>query len=247
MEEEKNFVYQTIKRKIYSPGLLIPVGICLALAITVLFFAEPATPSDESARFFITGFFMIFVIVFGHAFYVANRNMRTALHIKENGTRYDGRVINAQKRYVRTSKNTRVYTDLLVEFKESFDTNYIVSYSFPYDLKLKGDFGLFDPVTKADYVDEESRVRHTQYRSNGYITFDNHDGMGKPYIYDGSKLKNYLLDNDLTCSVFELDGKYVVDDFIGLDRSKVMSKKLIEIIIPLLFIGVAISICFLNR
>ena len=56
-----------------------------------------------------------------------NQLENKALYIKENGNQYQGKVINAQKRYVRTSKNTRVYTDLLVEFKESFDTNYIVS------------------------------------------------------------------------------------------------------------------------
>lgn len=230
------FVLKTIKREIKEKGILLVVGIFLALTFLVLFVAEPATPDDESARFFIAGFFLLFAVVFGRVFLQANKNNSNALNIKNNGRQYKGRVINARKRIVRSSKrnSSKVYTDILVEFKEGVDTNYI-SVVFPYELKLKGEFSLFDPVTKEDEITEETYIRRSQYISKGYVTYDNHDNLGRGFIYEGSKVKNYLLDNDLECTVFELDGKYVVDDYRGYDKNKAMSHEFMNKVFPAIF------------
>lgn len=214
MKENNDFIIRVIKKKIYSAVLLAPITIFLLLTWIVLFKAEPANPGDESAKFYIATFFMFFVIFFGWIFYNTNKKMKFALYIKENGKQYQGRVINAQKRYVRTRDGyQKKYIDVLVEFTEGFCSKYIVVRGLPYNLKLKDDSNSFGSSNISDEIDEELKIVHSQYMSKGYITFDNHDQLGKEIIYTGSKIKNFL-ENDLTCTVFELDGKYVVDDYV---------------------------------
>lgn len=102
---------------------------------------------------------------------------------------------------------------LLIEFFDGNKDRLIVS-SFPYDIKTNHPTLLNRiDMDEYNYCYNENKVEHIQYDGNGYTTFDNYEGNGKICKYTDSRNKNY--EGDLTCRVYEYEGKYVVDDFEG--------------------------------
>lgn len=244
MDQENNVV------KLYNKGIknissLIVCTIMLGLMFLILFVAEPASGSDDGARLFITCFFLLFFIVFFKNFYDSNVANKNALFIKENGNVYYGKVLHVKKVHKRSSKgHSRTYRYLLVGFNDGNVNRLILSRNFPYKI-YTNEPDLFDIMKNTEVVDEyrqsrsENVIDHVQYVGKGYITFNPNEDKTRAVYFNESASKNY--EGELTCKVFEYDGKYVVDDIEGYDMNIIRSNKMISAIIIIVWLVIVAS------
>lgn len=180
---------------------------------------------------------------------------KNALNIKENGRVLKGNVIYIDRK--------------MVEYKKSIETRFLVSFvergfeeKFILTEVLDGNFNTIprkkDPegaVPSESYM----HINIKQFFSNGYIRIDDDynriDKTNMPeetykehckeeYVYN----KTIYLNNfykKITCDVFELDGKYVVDNYEGVqymirEKRKLTWKDYLSLsIICVLLLGIA--------
>lgn len=90
----------------------------------------------------------------------------------------------------------------------------------------------------------ENIINHTQYIGNGYIVFENADSKMKRYVYNESANKNF--ECEITCKVYEYEGKYVIDDFEGLDMKKIKRSNLFLKIFIALWFALIIFVLYKN-
>ena len=152
-----------------------------------------------------------FSLILGWAFWKLNTENKNRVFVKKNGQVYDGRVLHVR---VKKIKN-RVDRRLLVELFDGNERRLIVSEHFPYHIDRVSSKNVNEEEYNRCY--KENIIEHIQYYGNGYIAFEETEQTKFLYRYKKSKNKNY--NGDLTCRVYEFEGKYVVDDFEGYSYS----------------------------
>ena len=238
---EENEIVTLYKNKVVGKSFLIPTIICLLLVFMMLFLAEPGPGASESEKIPIVMFFMLFVIVFGKKFLDENRMNKNRLFVKENGNVYNGKILHVYK--YETSK--KYYTKLLVEFFDGNEKKLILSEKFPYYIKTNN-IDLYGVITKTIDMDEydksynQNKISHIQYEGNGYISFEESSLTKRIIKYNGSRNKNY--EGDLSCKVYEKDGKYIVDDIDGFSRKEEIKANKLAAKIMLIFILLILTI-----
>ena len=240
--DNTNEVLKIYKKGIKSIGLLIPILFMGFLIFVVLFSAE----GDIALKLYITLFFLIFEIVLVPKFYNANKSNQNALFIKQNGIAYRGKVLHVKVDHHRTSKGkSKTIRHLLISFNNRYQNKLIVSGNFPYYIDTNSP-DLVDMMTNKFNIEEykhsyeENILNHLQFFGKGYITFEENGEKQYAYYYNESANKNF--DGEIICNVYEYDGKYVVDDFEGIDIKKIRRDNLFAAIFIILFLGLGFFI-----
>lgn len=193
---ENNDVITLYKNKIQYKSLLI-TAIVIIVIMGILIFLETGI---------VVIMFSIFPLVLGWAFWELNKQNKNRVFVKENGYVYYGEVLHVS---VKKRKN-KIIRKLLIEFPFGNEKRLIVSEHFPHYInritKKNAD------ITEYNKCYKENIIEHIQYYGNGYISFEKTEQTQLVYKYKKSKNKNYK--GDLTCKVYEFEGKFVVDDFI---------------------------------
>lgn len=242
---EENEIVTLYKNKVVGKVYLISAIICLLFIFIILLIAEPGPGASETEKIPMAILFMIFVVVLGKKFWDKNRINKNYLFVKENGNVYSGKVLHIYK-YKISKKH---YTKLLVEFFDGKEKKIILSKHFPYYIKTN-DIDLYKVVTKTidmneyDYSYNENKISHIQYQGNGYISFEETPLTKTIIKYNGSKNKNY--EGDLSCKVYEKDGKYIVDDIDGFSRKEKTKANKLAAKIMLIFILLLFTIMFVG-
>lgn len=221
------------------------------LLLKIIFCQKDLMPAVIIGNIVINTLFFLLSIILYIAFYKENEKNKNLLFIKENGTSYRGQVLHIEERI----KDDKKYRDLLIEFFNGKENKLIVFKNFPYNIeavnvtmflkymefinKKGGD--KFKKIEEIKKVYEEKFIYHTQYYGNGYISFEKTNLTNKICEYNAPKNKNY--EGDLTCSVYEYEGKYVIDDFEGYPEEeirkrnkKIIKKIIICVVVTLIYI-----------
>lgn len=220
---EDNNVITLYKNKIQNVAFLVVTIIMLILIIVMILFAEPGPEATRIDLIPISMMFGIFSVVFGWGFYQANKQNKNRLFIKENGRVYSGKVLHVKV----TKGDKKTIRKLLVEFFDGNEKKLIVSEHFPYYIDSVS-IDLVSVINKNVDMEEynkcykENIIEHIQYFGNGYISFEKTEETKFIYKYNESKNKNY--EGDLSCKVYEHEGKYVVDDFEGYYNENAIKK-----------------------
>ena len=124
---------------------------------------------------------------------------------------------------VKKRKSEKISRRLLVEFNDGNENRLIITPHFPYFINTNAPT-LMDLATKKFDIEEyknsyeQNIIEHMQYMGKGYISFENSDYNMKIEKCKHSRNKNF--EGDIHCTVFEYNGKYVVDDFERVNINK---------------------------
>lgn len=220
--------------------------------------------SDMNIRVIICLFgYVIIALIFwviGFYFYKRSRiYQKNAIDIKRNGKILYGKVahIIREEDYNTTTETFDEYTYFIVKFKEdNQNEKFIVTRNLPEV------FNNISVVTNPQSSYNNSNVEIKEYFGEGYITFDeekarqiekifkimpsmkfngkNINEGKKRYTYIGDVSKNY--EGEIKCNVYEKDGKYVIDDFDGVEYEE--KKSILDIIILIVFFALCALIIY---
>lgn len=142
------------------------------------------------------------------SFYTANKDENKIETFKKKGKMYVGSVVHIRPRQI---QNTSEYSkELLIEFYKAGEKKYIVDYNFPYELDI-------DVKKYTKPIHEDIFIKQYNIEDTPYIVFDK-TKTKKKYKYRrfvGAAERNF--DKNISCKIYELNGKYLIDEYIGED------------------------------
>ena len=163
------------------------------------------------------------------------KKIKNIFDIKENGRIIKGEVINIiRERHIRDENSNGYTTKFIIKFRDvNMEDKYIMTQVLPNRFDYIEVFEKMSDLTSEDIIPLEI----TEYFGNGYITFNEDDDVpnvrfkfnniylngekldfkGKYGIsYKGKIIKNNYKGH-ITCNVYEKDGRYVIDDYKGVE------------------------------
>lgn len=164
-----------------------------------------------------------------------NKKSKNISDIKENGRIFKGEVISIiRERHIRhsdTGGDYRYTTEFIIKFRDiNMEDKYIITPVLPHK------FDAIEVFKKTLNIEDLINLQIKEYFGDGYITFNENDSVpnlaskfykihlnGKNLnsdkcgkSYNGSIIKNNYKGN-ITCNVYEKDGRYVIDDYEGVE------------------------------
>lgn len=200
----------------------------------------------------VLGYVILALIFLGIGFYVYKRTriyQKNIIDIKKNGKVLDGTVVHIirEEDYNTTNETFDKYTYCIVKFQDEYQKEKLIVTK-----KLPSIFNNISVEIKPESLYNYSNIEIKEYFGEGYITFDEEKASEiekifkimpsiqfngekinqgkKRYTYVGDISKNY--EGNIKCKVYEKDGKYVIDDFTGVEYEK---KFILDIIILIAF------------
>lgn len=180
--------------------------------------------------------FTIAICFFGVGIYFQireNKKLKNIFDIKEDGRIIKGEVINIiRERHIRDENSNGYTTKFIVKFKDrNMEDKYIMTQVLP------DRFDYIEVLETTNNIEDIISLEITEYFGNGYITFNENDAVpnigvkfnniylngeklnfnskcGKSYT--GNAIKNNYKGH-IICNVYEKDGRYVIDDYEGVE------------------------------